>query len=100
MTEFYSTEFCPTTGLQSIFKDCTANLPNIGVIMKTDGSNFDYFSNSFVGKTSNEEKQTFCASAFVRRVLARRLKVTWDFQQRFVYLLMMQLCMVFQVKIS
>tara|TARA_Y100001970_G_C14252007_1_gene872530 strand:- start:1037 stop:1828 length:792 start_codon:yes stop_codon:yes gene_type:complete len=41
--KFYTTEACSTNGLQSIFKDCTRNLPNLGVIMNTDGENFDSF---------------------------------------------------------
>lgn len=43
--KFYTTEPCSTTGLQSIFNKCTANSPNLGVEIITDGNNFEQFKN-------------------------------------------------------
>ena len=46
MEKFYTIESCPTNVLQNIFIDCTKNIPNLGVTIKTDGNNFNTFKSS------------------------------------------------------
>jgi len=46
MEKFYTIESCPTNVLQNIFIECTKNIPNLGVTIKTDGNNFNTFKSS------------------------------------------------------